>query len=285
MKNKLYYLLNTVVVIVALLLMVRIIYPAFWLIFYGKSIAMWIFTAVFFTAVIYVIKAVRLYLILLEHRIAIKRYLKLYIKTTLVSLVLPLKTGELFKVYCYGTEMNSMKCSLLSVLVERYFDTIPLAILLIGFTFYSKVGSSLMVILLTAFLILTTVSYLIFPSSFHYINRFCIMNVNSERGLLLLDMMKKINSWYFDIQELIKGRGIILILLSGITWLMEYGILVCVSKGLGHIFRTDTFVIYINSIFVGSDNTYINLYVGISVVIFLFLTILVYGVSYKNGGK
>lgn len=280
-----YYLINIIIMTIAVGVLMHEIYSnVIKMLLKEKGLV--IVVAFFGVMFIYVIKAIRLYVIMLERRLSINRFINIYIKTTLVNLALPFKLGELFRVYCYGNEMKSYKLSILCVIIDRYFDTVPLIILLGGFTLMTSKPILLVVMVLLLFIIFMTVIYIIFPSSYRYMNRFLVMESNSKKGLRALVLLDKANNWYEDAAELIKGRGTILLILSSVTWLMECGILAFLAWGMGgDMFKMEEFVDYINSVFVGRSNQYVTLYVGLSAVLVTMLAIGVYGFSLRKGRK
>lgn len=277
MKNRWYYAINIITISTTLIFLYCDIFLVLQSDFLQSEIIGWGAVTVFMAAAVYIIKGIRLYLIMLEHRITIERYIKTYIKTTLVTLMLPLKIGELFKMYCYGVEMGDYRNGCVCILVDRYFDTIPLILLLVGFTFFSSEGVSFIVLLLLAFMVSITIIYLIFPSSYRYINKFCIIHSNSQNGIKTLKILEGLKKWYGYTQNMIRGRNVILIMLSAITWLIEYGIIMCLSVALHDKNGVETFITYINSIFIRSNNTYVHIYVLISAIIFMLLSCLFYG--------
>lgn len=223
-----------------------------------------LFLGVLFTVLVYGIKALRLYIILLEKRLALANFIRLYIKTTLINLVFPFKLGEVFRMYCYGTEFRNYKRGFLLILIDRYFDTLPLLLLLLVSTAGQQNRVSGVVAVLCIFIILLTIFYWIFPSSYKYLNRFLIMNIESDRGIFALDMIRKAQNWYLYAKELIRGREAILLVLSGCAWLAEYAMLYCLVIGSGRIFKAENFVSYMNAVFTGKSNEYVDIYICMS---------------------
>lgn len=250
-----------------------------------KQALLFFAAAVLLTVAVHIAKALRLYLIMLEKQITVKCFLRLYIKTTLVNLVLPLKLGELFRVYCFGAEFENYKIGVLFVLVDRYFDTIPLLILMSFLTIFGKVRISGVLILLILFIVLISTVYIIFPSLYRYLNRWIIINVSSKKGILILNLFSKVNQWYGYVQELVKSRVLILLLLSAIAWILEYGTIICIAIGIKSKFSNTDFLDYINSIFWANTNRFVNLYISISSFILMVFLIFLYKKRFKRKGN
>ena len=90
---------------------------------------------------IHCIKAMRLYLILLEHQIPLQRFIGLYVKTTFVNITIPFKAGELFRVYCISDEVHNTQVGWLSVIIDRFFDTSVLLVFLVPYEAFTNAPS------------------------------------------------------------------------------------------------------------------------------------------------
>ena len=179
MKKRSYYIINLVILLFTIVFFIQSFFQNLRLL-HGKETITIIFAGAFAGIVIvHLFKGIRLYFLVLEERPTVARFLKLYVKTTLVNLVFPFKLGELFRIYSFGHEWKNYKAGLLLILVDRYFDTIPLMLLLIGFTISGKGTLYGIVVVLTVFIAVVTVMYFIFPSTYKYMNRFLIVNTNS----------------------------------------------------------------------------------------------------------
>jgi len=285
MKIKRYYVINVIVLAIAAFFLGSIVLPVRGYLFGWERFFLFLVMAVVLTGMVYCIKAVRLYLIVMETRIGFKRFLKLYIKTTFVNITLPLKMGELFRCYCYGNELNNYKLGILCVLVDRYFDSIPLVLLLLGLIMVTNSSVVSVAVVIMLFILLLTIIFIIFPSGFIYLNKFCIINVESRNGIKLLKVLDNLNVWYHYIRSMIKGRGTILLVLSAMAWFLEYAVIFFLTLYVGQQFSLNDFIVYMSSVFSGGDNLYMNLYVAISGVIFVILSGIIYGYTLLKRGN
>ncbi len=280
-RGRLYYLINTAAIIAGVFFLYSKYFAGMLTVIEDRtrSILLFLFISLLI-AVIYCMKAFRLYIIFMDNRVVLKRFFRVYIKTMPVSLAFPLKLGEIFRMYCFSCETGSAATGILGILVERFFDTIPLLALIIIFTLLSGEKIITLVILLAGFLILITALYLSFPSIYAYANRYCMVSIRSERSIRLLRILESADKWYGRVKSLIKDRVAILLIISSFTWLAECGILMLFVKGMGDEFRPDIFLTYISSVFSGSTNGYVDLYVGLSAVLFFAVFIIVYALSF-----
>ena len=74
--------------------------------FAGVSVAQ-VLVIVLTALLVHVLKATRLFLALYGQKISISEHLALYCKVTPVSMVLPYKVGEFYRMYAYGTHLKS----------------------------------------------------------------------------------------------------------------------------------------------------------------------------------
>lgn len=178
-----------------------------------------------FFILLHTAKASRLYLILLESRLPFYFFLFLYGVTALITIALPYKIGEVFRMYCFGLQLKHMGKGILSILVDRYFDTLGLLLLLLPLEIYYDQGLSGISLFLLLFLSLLVLSYYAFPTVYVYLNSYLVFRVHSRKGILALRILENINLLYCNIQFLMKQRTPLLILLSFFSWLCELGAL------------------------------------------------------------
>ena len=231
--------------------------------------------AVFFILV-HIVKLFRFYLILLSENIGFKRFIKVYIKTTFVNILLPFKTGEIFRFYCYSNETNNYKIGLLSILVERFFDTCALLIVLIPIELYTIHSLSKLSILLLIFIVSLLLIFALFQGFYDYMNRFFIFNVYSNKSIQGLKVLEMLNHWYQYIKKLIYGRSFFIFGLSLVAWLTELLMFYSIFGLIRVEFSLKTFSGYINSAFTNGSNSLLTLYsIGASI-LFAITVILVY---------
>ena len=77
-----------------------------------------------------VVKGYRLYILFDDTKIRPHRFCLQYAKTTVVSILLPLKIGDLFKMFCFGAEINNFIISTLVIIVDRVIDTMALTVIM-----------------------------------------------------------------------------------------------------------------------------------------------------------
>lgn len=230
--------------------------------------------------VIHSIKLIRFYLILMENKIGLKRFIRIYIKTTFINMTLPYKSGELFRMYCFGHEFQNYKIGILGVLTDRFFDTCALLTILIPFEIILLRRFSPVTFLLFAFLLAAVAAYLLFPSTYRYINRFMILNKSSKKVIRTLQILEEVNEWYDYAGHLLKGRAALVFLLSCFSWTLELVILKVISGIFSMEYSIDAFDAYINSTFSGNSDYLVRVYVLLGATVFALTTLHIYGASF-----
>ncbi len=203
---------------------------------------------------IHAFKFFRMYLVLLEKRINFSRFIFSYCHTTLVNLLIPFKLGELYRVFVYSRLAGSFEAGLLSVIADRFFDTLALVLIMLPLIWLYPEGLTSVAVFLMVFLFAVVFIYAVFPPTYRYLNRYIIINRTSKRSMAVLRALKITRQWYDYVKRLISGRYALLLILSFGAWVFEGGLLFVLSQSLGIEFSAGAFLEYIASIL---DSTHI----------------------------
>ena len=235
--------------------------------------------------IVHIFKFLRIYLILLEEKMSLKRRLKIYIKTTFVSIILPFKIGDIYKMYSYGHEISNYYKGIIAILIDKFFDAIVLCLVIIPYGLLNNgCISSLSYILLT-FLIIILIVYLSFKNTYYYLNKFFIVKSQNRYCLIVLKVLEKLNTIYISAKEMIRGRSIVLLLLTFIIWGSE-SIFIYVMSNFMNIKSEFIHVInYISDAFFGVNNVLFNNYIYLGTTIFLVTVVAIYLKKCIDGGR
>jgi hypothetical protein len=244
-------------------------------------------TIVFFVGFIAVhfFKMVRLYLVLMEHRIPFWRFVLLYFRTTLVNLIVPFKLGELYRVEEIARETRVWQVGLLSVLVDRYFDTVALFLILLPFDLLFRGQLSLITLLLLFIIAFVALVYCAIPVSYAYLNRYLIMRRASGRTMAALRGLDVVKSWFDFTKNLITGRSVLIILFSFLGWACETVTLKALAMSRGLPFGFGDFGAYIEAIFATGSSELLQIYTAIGAAALLALTIAGYAVKWIGSSR
>ena len=233
-----------------------------------------LFLLCFFAA--HIVKMFRLYLVLLEQKIPFDRFVMLYLKTTFVNLVIPFKLGEVYRILSITKEVQKLQIGILSVLVDRFFDTAALLILLIPIQLLITKNFTVVAGILLLAVLMLALGYKAFPSTYAYINKYLIQNKKSRRSLLALKGIEVMKEWYDYCKELIIGRSPLIIIFSCAGWILDICVLFVLGKCFHIVFDIEEFSRYIAAIFLSGKSDLLNWYSMIGALILLVGTILGY---------
>lgn len=231
---------------------------------------------VFFSVVIvHSLKAVRLYFALYGVDISFMDYLKIYCKVTPVSILLPFKSGELFRMYCYGIQTGNMLKGIITVVLDRFMDTIALLTLIITMLAFYGGERSLLLYVLIFFIIFVMIIISVFPGTYRYWTKTLLRSNATARKIRALKLLDNLNLIYVEISDKIKGRGIILYVLSLLAWGVEIGSMSLVFNLNGGTDLGGKITEYLSSALVGDQSVELKQFVFISVILMIFIYILV----------
>ena len=218
-------------------------------------------------AVVHGLKLMRLYLVVMEQHISFKRFVPAYLRTTLANLIIPYKIGEIYRIGVFSRITGSINIGFFSVLVDRFFDTLALIVILLPYQIMCGRGISISVALLTVFLLVVIFAYVMFPSSYKYLNRYIITSRTSKHSMAALRGLETVNGWYGYVKGLVSGRYGLMMLFSLGAWIFELLVLGGISKMFGIGFSVSEFGDYISSILSGSSTRLNMIYTVYSVII------------------
>lgn len=228
------------------------------------------------------IKALRLYIALFGQRMNNFSYIKCFLKTLCVNIVLPYKSGELYRVFSFGNFINSYAKGFTIVILDRFVDTLGLttvALFQIIWNF-SSVVSLKVYAWLAIFLGLVIVTYVLFVPFYKYWNRFLIFNKSSERTLTGLKILNICGKTYKNTNKIIKGRFSILYLLSLFAWGIE-------TWSMHRFFENSNFDLsnYLLNILTSKVNNYNIIYILCCFFMFVIIGIIVVILGKSKGEK
>lgn len=269
-ENTLYKMTNIVFLVAAVLFFVGIAKDAMaddWQTAEGlRSPILSVFLCFLCLLVLHTAKLMRFYLVLMEQKIEFKRFVKVYIKTTFVNFLLPFKSGELFRIYCFAHETRNVPMGFISVIVDRIFDTCVLLLFLLPYDFCVSGKISAITVILAVIILLVLLGCAFLYSSYNYMNRFLMINGNSKRTIWLLQMLENFKMCYDYMAALLKGRFFLILIFSCIGWIVEFLFLKIMAATLGFAFGAAQFAEYIGGIFSVDTGILKNGYILISAV-------------------
>lgn len=228
---------------------------------------------------IHLFKCLRQYLLLIESGLHIKDFILLYTKGTFCSIILPFKSGELYKAFLYGKEVKNYIKGLLTVIVDKVFDAVVLLITMIAFNIINKqaVFTTAIEWVMLIFLILAIIVYSSFSSTYYYLNKYLVLNKTSKKTIVALSILERLNNLYTYIKNMLKGRTLLIVLFTILSWVFEWIFISILNVG--------DFISYINAVFLGMTNIIFANYIIIGIICFISIIIFYYirKWCHKNG--
>lgn len=172
---------------------------------------------------VHILKLCRLYFILYGNDAKLLPYLENYFITATVSIAFPIKTGEFFRMYCYGNQIGSALKGIIVILLDRFMDTAALLTMIVLIWIWNAGNITAFAYFLAIFLITSLLLFLVFPGIHQFWKRYLLCAKATEHRLQCLKVLEILHALYCTIETAVKGRGIILYLLSFIAWGIEIG--------------------------------------------------------------
>lgn len=228
-KDVIYQYINYIIGVLSII--------AFFYYFFSDSInylEWWQMVLLYFIAFfVNIIKAIRLsFLLIGETSIQWKEQISLYCRTVPVCVLIPYKLGEFYRLYCYSYVTNSCKRGITLIMIERFFDAIALSTILFSLRFFLSIDIPYIIYILMGFVICVLIIYLNLPNICVYWKKCLLCIKASRKNCILLELISRIENYYIKLSKVLKGKGLILFILSFVAWAIE---LLCMSE-LSNVF-------------------------------------------------
>ena len=282
--NTLYKVMNTVFLAAAVFFLLGIVRKGEFLVIQttNSHILPLLLLCLLCFGVLHGAKCLRFYLVLMEQRIPFSKFIRIYLRTTLVNFLLPLKSGELYRIYCFAHETKDVKMGFISVILDRIFDTCVLLLFLLPFDLFYRKQLSMVTIILGAVVVLAGLGSVFLNSSYGYLNRFLMLHGNSRKTIWFLQALENFKGCYDEMAKLLKGRWLLIFLCSCIGWSFEFIFLESMAALLQLKFGVVEFSGYISTIFEGSTESLQNEYIVVSSVCLSVCLLVAYGLKNRR---
>ena len=145
---------------------------------------------------VHAIKASRLYLALYGAKMSRKEFIETYCLATPVSLFIPYKLGELFRMYSYGRLLRDYMKGAIIILLDRFMDTLALVTIILGGVVFFNARMTALAWFFVAFLFILVVIYLLFPETARYWKRLFLTSDATVGKLKMLEDIELITHIY-----------------------------------------------------------------------------------------
>lgn len=230
---------------------------------------------IFAVCMVHAIKAGRLYLVLYGSDISFLTYIKTYCKVTPVSVILPFKIGEFFRMYCYGRQLNNYLKGIVIIILDRFMDTIALITMILLIWAFNGWHITSFVYILLVFLLVIVSLYMIFPNVYSFWMKYLLSARATQHRLTALNILDKLNIIYKEITNVSKGRGAILYFMSLVAWIIEIGS-VAILNGFTKEKQLDAEISeYLSSAISGNQSVELKRFIFVSILLLVIIYIAV----------
>ena len=267
-NKRVYFTANILILLLAAVLFIssclnssEIIFNIDW-----QMVAVLIVTAI----ISHFLKALRLYLEFYEFNISKAVFTKQYCKVIPVSILLPFKSGDIFRAYSYGYAIGNYYAGFSVVLLDRFVDTVALIFVMLIFSFSMGIHLTFVFYLLLTFLGLLALIYFRFPYMYRYWKKYLIKSKSSQRTIKHLRSIENLKRAFDHVETVVRGKFLITFLISVCAWLVEIGGLVIYCQWTNqydHLVVSD----YLTGILSGNQHEYLTQFIILSVSIFAIL--------------
>lgn len=221
----------------------------------------------------YLVRSIRHYIMIIDISYSFKNFIPIYCKMTLIHLILPYKLGEFYRLFVISKYVNNSTKGVVSIIVDRFFDTIPLFFIYSISIIFFNIEFSLTIYIVFLFLILGVFTYLTFSACYKYLNEYLITSKTTKNKLKLLSILDYLNEIHSDVKLMFNNKSYILLILSFISRICEYLSLMLIAKFLSIQYSLNVFITYLENIFLGKVDDFILSYFIVGVIILAFSTI------------
>lgn len=224
---------------------------------------------------VHVIKAGRLFLILFGLNVDSVLYMKTYCKVTSVSVVIPFKLGEFFRMYCYGKQLGNIFRGVVIILLDRFMDTIALMTAILLVLGFNGGQITVFIYILLIFLAFILMVYFVFPDIYKFWKTYLLESKASENKLKMLKLFSNVDLIYREIKNITNGKGMILYSMSLIAWGIEIGNIALLNNISGGGKLDQIISNYLISAMSGDQSTELKLFVFTSVISLMFFYLII----------
>lgn len=264
-----YRAVDLVVLLLALLWFVRE-YRDLPALFAGVSVAQ-VLVILLTALLVHALKSARLFLALYGQKISISEHLTLYCKVTPVSMVLPYKVGEFYRMYAYGSHLHSGLKGIIVILLDRFMDTAALVTMLLLAVFFYDSSVTPLVLVLFIFLVLLVLLYRAFPGARKFWKHYFLSKKATPRRMAALRWLESMQRVYEEAAVVTRGRGILLYVLSFLAWGVEIGSILLQTRLFLGGSAGATMSAYLNSAMSGHPSEPLLQFIFISVILLVLL--------------
>lgn len=170
------------------------------------------------------LRVARLSLLIENASIGLRQICLVHLYTAAVSLILPFKLGEAYRVAELGILLRQSGRALLLVWIERAFDIGLICLMLLFTAFFHPAAMDMMqplIVISLAFTFTTLVAFGVLPENLRRLTLYVIRRYNSDRALSVLRLIDAIQGFIDQGRRLVRGKVLTVFAMSLGIWILE----------------------------------------------------------------
>ena len=218
-KNKFYIATNCIFIAASIFFFAHLVFCT------SKSIK---YTIFFVPQAIFVhfLKAFRLRILLAGEKIELRRYIKIFCKTAIISVLLPFKSGELFRIYSFALLTKKGVKGTAIILLDRFSDLAALLVIFAIFKFSSGVDFNFVFYVSASFEAIIFLLYLVMPEILFYWHEYLMSAEATRQHFKELSFVAVLRFVHSEIKKLAKGKFFAMFFISLLAWITEISALI-----------------------------------------------------------
>jgi len=209
----------------------------------------------------HILRALRLAIIAGGHEISLRRLTLVHFVTAGVSLLLPFKLGELYRVFELRQVIGSLRRAVQTVWLERAFDVAALVVMMLIVAFAPAGAAAVFAPLSAAaalFIVLTLTIFVVLPANLRAVSLFVIRRYRSERAVTVLRLLDGALRFVESGRQLVRHKQGAVGAVSAFIWALEvasFGVIVAAIGPTAEPLLT-SFLAYVSTASFGAAEWY-----------------------------
>ena len=203
---------------------------------FAAALTPWLVGAGVLYLAAHVLRGLRLLLLIYDGRVRFREVLRAHLFAAGVSRLVPFKLGEFYRIALVDCLVANPATAIATVLIERAYDVAFLALLLASGLLLCQVdhpAAKAALVLASSVLAAAALTLVALPELLPLLKRYLVLRHNSERSLVLLRAVDRIDLLLAGAVGRWRQRRAAVTALSAMIWAIEAGVLVIVVRSCG----------------------------------------------------
>ncbi|MGY8523764.1 lysylphosphatidylglycerol synthase domain-containing protein [Paracidovorax citrulli] len=231
----------------------------------------------------HMLRALRLAIIAGGHEISLRRLTSVHFATAGVSLLLPFKLGEVYRIFELSQVAGGLRRAVQTVWMERAFDVAALVVMMLVVA-VAPMGAAAVFAPLSAaaalFIVLTVITFVVLPGNLRTLSLFVIRRYRSERAVTALRALDGALRFVESGRQLLRNKQGVVGAVSAFIWALEVASFGLVVAAIGPAAEPllESFLAYVSTASFGAAQWYPVYGTGAESLLAFPVKVFVYGV-------